>query len=75
MISLAIYLYEFGINKLGIINIEAKTSLDLLFILDIIVSLGTYLKEIKENIITIINCKIKECPGFDINLDLFDMDI
>ena len=60
MITLVIYLCEFGINKLGIVNVEATTTLDFLFILYITGSMRPYLDEIKENIINIINGIIKE---------------
>ena len=60
LITLVIYLCEFGINKLGIVNVEATTTLDFLFILYITGSMRPYLDEIKENIINIINGIIKE---------------
>ena len=50
------------------INVEAKTSLDLLFIMDITGSMNNYLEEAKNNLINIINRIISECPGIDINL-------
>ena len=51
-----------------IIDVEAKTSLDLLFVMDITGSMGPYLNQVKKNIINIINRIINECPGIDINL-------
>ena len=50
------------------IDVEAKTSLDLLFVMDITGSMGPYLNQVKQNIINIINRIINECPGIDINL-------
>ena len=51
-----------------IINVEAKTSLDLLFVMDITGSMQPYIEEAKENLINIINRIINQCPGIDINL-------
>ena len=51
-----------------IINVEAKTSLDLLFAMDITGSMQPYIEEAKENLINIINRIINQCPGIDINL-------
>ena len=48
--------------------IEMKTSLDLLFVLDITGSMGPYLSEIKGKLIEIINRIIDQSPGIDINL-------
>ena len=53
---------------ISIINIEEKTSLDLLFVLDITGSMSIYLEQAKKNIINIINRILNECPGIDINL-------
>ena len=53
---------------ISIINVEEKTSLDLLFVMDITGSMGPYLEEAKKNIINIINKILIECPGIDINL-------
>lgn len=50
------------------IEIEAKTSLDLLFVMDITGSMGPYLNQVKINMINIINRIILECPGIDINI-------
>ena len=50
------------------IDVEAKTSLDLLFTMDITGSMGPYLNQVKTNIINIINRIINECPGIDIYL-------
>ena len=68
--TIGIYLLELGINKLGIVNmkVEASTSLDLLFVVDITGSMQDYIDEVKENMIDIINGIIKECPGIDINM-------
>ena len=53
---------------ISIINVEEKTSLDLLFVMDITGSMEPYLEQAKENIINIINKILIECPGIDINL-------
>ena len=68
--TLGIYLLELGINKLGLVtlDVEASTSLDLLFIVDKTGSMQPYIDEVKQNMINIINGIIKECPGIDINL-------
>ena len=67
--AIAIYAIEYWINNMkGIVKIEAITSLDLLFIVDITGSMSPYLRNVKDNIINIINGIIKECPGIDINL-------
>ena len=55
-------------NILEIVNVEISTSLDLLFIMDITGSMGSYLEKTKSNILAIINGIITECPGIDINL-------
>ena len=52
----------------SIINVEEQTSLDLLFIMDITLSMEPYLDQAKENVINIINRIPLECPGIDINL-------
>jgi hypothetical protein len=49
-------------------NVEEKTSLDLLFVMDITGSMGFYIEQAKENVLEIINRIITECPGIDINL-------
>ena len=51
-----------------IIDVEVKTSLDLLFIMDITGSMGSFLDSAKNNLINIINRIISECPGIDINI-------
>ena len=67
--AIAIYAKEYYINNInGIVKIEATTSLDLLFIVDVTGSMDPYLKKVKENIINIINGIISKCPGIDINL-------
>ena len=53
---------------ISLINVEEKTSLDLLFVMDITGSMGYYIEEAKENVLEIINRIITECPGIDINL-------
>ena len=53
---------------INLINVEEKTSLDLLFVMDITGSMGYYIEEAKENVLEIINRIITECPGIDINL-------
>ena len=63
-----------------IINVVEKTSLDLLFVMDITGSMTPYLDQSKQNIINIMNKIILECPGIDINLgfigyrDVFGVD-
>ena len=53
----------------GVIQIiEMKTSLDLLFVIDITGSMGPYLDEVKIKLIEIINRIIDQSPGIDINL-------
>ena len=56
------------ISIIIIINVEQKTSLDLLFVMDITGSMGPYIDEAKYNIIEIIDGIIYNCPGIDINL-------
>ena len=51
-----------------VINVEKKTSLDLLFIMDITGSMGPYIEQAKNNIINIMNRIPMECPGININL-------
>ena len=51
------------------INVEQKTSLDLLFIMDITGSMLSYTEQIKQNVNNIINKIILECPGVDLNID------
>ena len=55
-------------NFVSIINIVEKTSLDLLFVMDITGSMKNFLEDAKKNVINIINQIILECPGIDINL-------
>ena len=50
------------------INVESKTSLDLLFIMDLTGSMGSFIDEAKSNLIFIMDKIIEECPGIDINL-------
>ena len=60
---------EFEVDiMLGIANVEIVTSLDLLFIMDCTGSMSPYIKEAKNNILSIINSIINDCPGIDINL-------
>ena len=60
---------EFEVDTmLGIANVEIETSLDLLFIMDCTGSMSPYIKEAKNNILSIINRIINDCPGIDINL-------
>ena len=56
------------IRFISIINVEEKTSLDLLFVMDITGSMKNYLEQAKKNVIDIINRILNECPGIDINL-------
>ena len=51
-----------------IINVEERTSLDLLFIMDITGSMGSYVNQAKQNLIDIINRIVDGCPGIDINM-------
>ena len=51
-----------------ILIIEMKTSLDLLFVIDITGSMGPYLNEVKIKLIDIINRIIDQSPGIDINI-------
>ena len=52
-----------------IINVvEERTSLDLLFIMDITGSMSPYVDQAKRNVIEIINRIVNDCPGIDINL-------
>ena len=52
-----------------IINVvEVRTSLDLLFVMDITGSMSPYVNQAKQNIIDIINRIVNDCPGIDINL-------
>ena len=53
---------------ISITNVEIKTSLDLLFVIDMTGSMKPYIEEAKKNIINIMDRIIKECPGVDINL-------
>ena len=45
-----------------------KTSLDLLFIMDLTGSMGGYIEEAKRNLINIMDRIIEQSPGIDINL-------
>ena len=57
------------IESVGVvINVEEKTSLDLLFIMDLTGSMGPYIEQVKQNIINIMNRIPMECPGININL-------
>ena len=57
------------IESVGVvINVEEKTSLDLLFIMDLTGSMGPYIEQVKHNIINIMNRIPMECPGININL-------
>ena len=58
---------DFG-NFQKIINVEEKTSLDLIFILDVTSSMDPYLEQIKLNLFNIINRIILKCPGIDLNI-------
>ena len=50
------------------INVEQKTSLDLLFIMDLTGSMKPYTDQVKQNLFNIINKIILECPGVDLNI-------
>ena len=52
---------------ISVTNVEEKTSLDLLFVMDLTGSMDPYVEEAKGNVINIINRIIEECPGIDIN--------
>ena len=57
------------IESVGVvINVEEKTSLDLLFIMDLTGSMGPYIEQVKHNIINIMNRIPMECPGINIIL-------
>ena len=65
--------YEIKIKReletfIVLINVEEKTSLDLLFVMDLTGSMTFYIEEAKDNILEIIDRIISECPGIDINL-------
>ena len=51
-----------------VINVEMKTSLDLLFIMDLTGSMGPYIEEAKQNLIYIMDKIIDQSPGIGINL-------
>ena len=74
-IKLYIFLYlliNYFESKVGemteIANVEISTSLDLLFIMDITGSMDDYIRDAKNNILSIITRIVEECPGIDINL-------
>ena len=50
------------------INVNERTSLDLLFIMDISCSMNPYLDQVKNSILNIIYRITLECPGIDINI-------
>ena len=56
------------LSMIIIINVEERTSLDLLFVMDITGSMSPYVEQAKANIIDIINRIVNGCPGIDINL-------
>ena len=51
-----------------VLVVETKTSLDLLFIMDLTGSMESYLNETKKNLILIMKRIIEQSPGIDINL-------
>ena len=55
-------------NFVSIINVVEKTSLDLLFVMDMTGSMAEFVEDAKKNVINIINQILLECPGIDINL-------
>ena len=55
-------------SMINLMDVETKTSLDLLFIMDITGSMDYYLGQAKKNLFNIINRIITECPGIDINV-------
>ena len=57
------------IESVGVVvNVEEKTSLDLLFIMDLTGSMAPYIEQAKNNIINIMTRIPMECPGISINL-------
>ena len=56
------------ISIIILINVEERTSLDLLFIMDITGSMYSCVNQAKSNIINIIDRIVNDCPGIDINL-------
>ena len=66
---LLINFFESKVDEMTeIANVEISTSLDLLFIMDITGSMGYYISDAKNNILSIITRIVEECPGIDINL-------
>ena len=51
-----------------IISVDRSTSLDLLFMIDLTGSMGPYIDDAKNNLISIMNNIIEKSPGIDINL-------
>jgi len=66
--AVGVYAFDFFIDKIGMFNVETSTSLDLLFIVDITGSMDPYLRQVKNELINIINGIVNNCPGIDINL-------
>ena len=66
--ALTVYAFDFFFDNIGMFNVETSTSLDLLFIVDITGSMDPYLKQVKNELINIINGIVNNCPGIDINL-------
>ena len=60
--------YQEEINDIRISVVETSTSLDLLFIMDVTVSMEPYIDKVKSDLINIINSIIDESPYIDINL-------
>ena len=56
------------ISIIIVINVESKTSLDMLFIMDLTGSMEPYINETKTNLIDIMDKIIDQSPGIDINL-------
>ena len=68
LIALSGYLIENNFNKMIINNVKIPPSLDLLFIVDITLSMETYLEIIKINIKKTINEIVKNFPEIELNL-------
>jgi hypothetical protein len=60
--------YQEEIYDIRISVVETSTSLDLLFIMDVTVSMEPYIDKVKTDLINIINSIIDESPYIDINL-------
>ena len=52
------------------INIESKTSIDIVFMIDLTGSMGYYINQAKLNLYNIVNRIMSECPAITINIGL-----